>query len=58
MIIEITTDRLNSIGGIAIAGKIFQSIELDLKDNPEIQHREVCRSMAGLLLQGRAALLK
>lgn len=55
MTIDITTDRLSSIAGISLAGKVFQSIGLNLEAKPEIPHREVIRTMAGLLVQGRTS---
>ncbi len=55
MTIDSTSERLNNTAGIALAGRIFHSIDLDLNDHSEIQHREAIRAMAGLLIQGRTS---
>ena len=57
-IIESTTDILNSTGGIALVGKIFQDIGLDFKSDTILKSSEksILRILAGLLTKGTLQL--
>ena len=56
-IIESTTDILNSTGGIALVGKIFQDIGLNFESDTVLKSAEksILRILAGLLTQGRSS---
>ncbi|MCP4049480.1 MAG: hypothetical protein GY730_02080 [bacterium] len=52
--INTTTERLNSTGGIALAGKILEKIEFGSDINLSSQsYPDVLKSMIGLYIQGR-----
>ncbi|MCP3921080.1 MAG: IS1380 family transposase [Desulfobacterales bacterium] len=52
-IIDSTKDNLNSIGGLAFIGKIFEKIGFGV-DSANISHPAILKSIAGLFVQGRA----
>ncbi len=60
MTIDTTTNILNNTAGIALAGKIFNKIGLDLKPEKGIDSRDkqVLKTMAGLLVQGRTRFVE
>lgn len=54
--IDSTTDHVQSIGGIALAGKISEKIGFNFSDNEaksHLEHPEILRTMYGLFVQGR-----
>ena len=53
--IKNTTEQIENIGGIILAGEIFSRIGLNIQATDEIKHPEVLRAMLGLLVQGRAS---
>jgi len=53
--IDSTTERIENTGGLVLVGQIASDIGIEL-DEPEydsIPHKEIIRSMYGLLIQGR-----
>ncbi len=51
--INTTTERINSIGGIALAGKILEKIEFGSDINlSSLSHLDILKSMVGLYIQG------
>ena len=54
-IVKNTTEQLENIGGIILAGEIFKRIGLNIPQTNEIKHPEVLRAMLGLLIQGRTS---
>ena len=57
LIIESTMDILNSTGGIALIGKIFQDIGLNFESHTVLKSAEksILRILAGLMTQGRSS---
>ena len=55
--IKSTTDILNSTGGIALVGKIFQDTGLNFESDTVLKSAEksIPRILAGLLTQGRSS---
>ncbi|MDP7360845.1 MAG: IS1380 family transposase [Pseudomonadales bacterium] len=55
--IDTTTDTLSSTAGMALAGKIFEKIGLDLGSHGTIstQTKQALKIMAGLMVQGRTS---
>ena len=53
--IKNTTEQLENIGGLVLAGEIFKRIGLNMAPTIEIKHPEVLRAMLGLLVQGRTS---
>ena len=55
--IDTTTNVLNNTAGIALAGKVFDEIGLDLPNHSLIspQERATIKTMAGLIVQGRSS---
>jgi hypothetical protein len=51
-LIDTTTDQLNSIGGIALVGKICERIGFGSASSP-VSHPEILKSLVGLFVQGR-----
>lgn len=53
--IDTTTNVLNNTAGIALAGKVFDKIGLDLPNNSLIspQEKNAIKTMAGMIVQGR-----
>jgi hypothetical protein len=53
--IKNTTEQIENIGGIILAGEIFNRIGLNIQATDEIKHPEVLSAMLGLLVQGRTS---
>jgi hypothetical protein len=55
--IDTTTERIENTGGLVLAGEIAGKAGLDLNDPryDSIPHKEVLRSLFGLLVQGRTS---
>ncbi len=53
--IKNTTDQLENIGGLILAGEIFTKIGLNMIPTDKIKHPEILRAMLGLLVQGRTS---
>ena len=53
--IKNTTEQIENIGGIILAGEIFNRIGLNIQSTEEIKHPEVLSAMLGLLVQGRTS---
>ena len=55
--IDTTTNVLNYTAGMALAGKVFSDIGLDLPHHSLIspQEKQTIKSMAGLIVQGRSS---
>ena len=52
--IDSTTEQLHSTGGIALAGKIFERIQLGTDEvGKTLKHPHLLRVLAGLFVQGR-----
>ncbi len=54
-IIKNTTEQIEDIGGIILAGEIFKKIGMNIKATTEIRSPAVLRAMLGLLVQGRTS---
>jgi hypothetical protein len=54
-IIKNTTEQLENIGGLILAGEVFKRIGLNMASTDEVKHPEVLRAMLGLLVQGRTS---
>ncbi len=52
-VIDTTTDKINSTGGIALVGKIIEGIGFG--HNSKLKHPAVLKSIIGLFSQGRTA---
>ena len=54
--INTTTNTLSSTAGMALVGKVFNDIDLDLPHHPLIssQEKQTIKTMAGLIAQGRS----
>jgi len=53
-IIDSTTEQLHSTGGLALAGKIFERIQLGTDETGRtLKHPYILRAVAGLFVQGR-----
>ncbi len=55
--IDTTTNVLNNTAGMALAGKVFNDIGLDLPNHSLIspQEKQTIKTMAGLIVQGRSS---
>lgn len=55
--IKTTTNVLNNSAGIALPGKVFRKIGLDLPNHSLLSHQErvTIKTMAGLIVQGRSS---
>ncbi len=55
--IDTTTNVLNNTAGMALAGKVFSDIGLDLPNHSLIspQEKQTIKTMAGLIVQGRSS---
>ena len=55
-VINTTTDKLNSTGGMALVGKILERIQFGKRVNPiGLRHLHVLKSIVGLYTQGRTS---
>ena len=53
-VIDTTTEKLNSTGGMALVGKILEKIDfLPIKETSSPSHHNVLKSIIGLFVQGR-----